>query len=69
MTTVKLSTIVAGHRFRWAGCLFEATHEETEFERRQHRRVIYRQASGLGNYQPGDRGLLPVDTDVEPAPF
>ena len=41
---VKLSDIVAGHRFRWAGVIFEATHEETEFEGRPSRRVICRQA-------------------------
>jgi len=66
---VKLSSVVAGHRFRWCNVLFEATHEETEFEGRPHRRVVYRQVSGRGSYQPGDRGLMPVDELVEPAPF
>jgi hypothetical protein len=66
---VKLSTVVAGHRFRWAGVLFEATHEITDFEGAENRRVVYRQASGRGTYQPGDKGLIPSDTLVEPAPF
>jgi hypothetical protein len=65
-TTVKLSTIVAGHRFMWCGVLFEATHETTEFEGRLHRRVIYRSASGTGQFQPGDKGLMPVDEEVYP---
>jgi len=69
MSTVKLSTIVAGHRFRWAGILFEASHEEGECDGRPGRRVTYRQVCAAGSIQPGDRGWMPLDELVEPAPW
>lgn len=64
--TVELGLLQTGVRFLWAGVLFEATHEITDFEGRPHRRVIYKTASGRGAYQPGDKGLIPMDTVVTP---
>jgi hypothetical protein len=68
MADVRLDSLQPGDQFEWSGvrfCVNRDTQDVTlSCDERPHRRVTYLQASGRGEYGPGDKGLMPRDTMV-----